>query len=91
MTFIYGALSAGILWGGYLFIRNFIKSFSGESSKRFCIFSTILFGLLTVFSIYLCIDNVNAGKGIDGTIVSIVVINLFAAICSGINIKKQQK
>ena len=92
MSFIYGALSAGILWGGYLFIKSFYKSFSGESTKRFCIISTIVFGLLAVFFIYACIDDaIDKGKGPDSLFVWMAIINLIIAICSGINIKKQPK
>ena len=91
MSFIYGALTAGILWGGYLWLKNFKNSFSGQSSRLFCIFSSILFGLLAVFLIYVSIIDIKEGEQDTGIIIFPAIIFLTISIFSGINTKKQKK
>ena len=92
MSFIYGALSAGILWGVYLWFKSFKKSFSGQSSRLFCIFSMILFGLQTGFWIYMIVPVFKLHDGrIFFVLLILCIISLFICISSGKNIKKQNK
>lgn len=90
MSIIYGALSAAILWAVYLFFKNFKKSFSGESSKHFCIISAVLFGLFSCLCFYLGFF-VSHGGSAGHMVIFLGIISLILAVCSGINTKKQNK
>ena len=86
---LYAAIVAAILWGGTLFFRNVAKAFRGNSTKRFCLISAVITGLLGAFLIIMMIIN---QKMYGNIFIFALIILLFALVMAKLaNSQNDQK
>ena len=88
MRGLYGAIAAAILWGGTIFFRNVAKAFRGRSTKRFCVISAIVTGLLGAILLFMMIVEHEMYSNI---IIFALILLLFAIILGASAGKQKEK
>ena len=84
---LYGAITAAVLWGFVLFFRNAAKAFRGSSTRRFCVISAVVTGLLGAFLMIMII----AGRMFSGAILfALILLVLAAALGASAGKQKEQ-